>query len=114
MNKMELMGHLVCPVLLRELRGGRTVGKSIISVPRVRDGERVGTDWVPIAVWDRQAVNAARYLHLGSLVHIRGRLHSFYELMLTDDGQRRSRLRMEVVVNRITYLGPRPPAGGEG
>ncbi len=76
MNKVMLMGNLARAVELRELGGGKTIGKAVMAVSRVgRGGEKKGTDWVPIVLWDRQAANAARYLGKGSRVAVEGRIH---------------------------------------
>jgi single-stranded DNA-binding protein len=111
MNRVQLIGMLVCPVELRTLRIGRTFGKTIIAVPR---GIELGTDWVTLTLWDRQAVNAARYLNEGARVAIEGRIHGTYRVTKADDGSKRTRRSVEVIVERIAYLSPRPPAGVAG
>jgi single-stranded DNA-binding protein len=68
---------------------------------------------VPTTLWDRQAQAAARYLDKGSRVAVEGRLHvDFVAVRGAAEGEvRRSRLAVEVVVDRITYLSPiRRPA----
>ncbi len=112
MNNVQLIGNLARAVELRELGGGKVVGKSIIAVSRVNRGTRVGTDWIPITLWDRQAQSAARYLGKGSRVAIQGRLHGDYVPVKGAEGeQKRTRLALEVIVDRITYLSPmRRPA----
>ncbi len=50
MNNVQLIGNLARAVELRELGGGKVVGKSIIAVSRVNRGTRVGTDWIPITL----------------------------------------------------------------
>src|SRR5579859_5500236 len=111
MNRVVLIGVLACPVELRELSMGRTIGKTIIAVSR---GADVGTYWIGLTLWDRQAINAARYLGQGSQVAVQGRLHGAYRTTWAADGTRGSRRTVDVVVDRITYLSPRPPAGGRG
>ena len=62
-SKVFLIGNLGRAVELRDVGGGRVVGKTIIAVSRVAPGgEKKGTDWIPVVLWDRQATNAARYL----------------------------------------------------
>jgi single-strand DNA-binding protein len=115
MNKVVLMGNLARAVELRELGGGKTIGKTVLAVSRFgRGGERKGTDWVPIVLWDRQATNAARYLGKGSRVAIEGRIHGdFVPRKGAGEGERPAvRLVVEVVVDRITYLSQTRPAGG--
>ena len=117
MNKVFLIGNLGRAVELRDVGGGRVVGKTIIAVSRVAPGgEKKGTDWIPVVLWDRQATNAARYLHKGARVATDGRLHGDFvprrRAEGEDEGRQPSRLVVEVVVTRITYLSPRPAAGG--
>jgi len=104
-NRVLLMGNLARAVELRELGAGRVVGKTILAVSRMRKGLRIGTDWVPITLWDRQAQAAARYLDKGSRVAVEGRLHVDYVAVKgAESDVRRSRLAVEVIVDRITYL----------
>jgi single-strand DNA-binding protein len=114
MNRVQLIGNLGRAVELRELGGGKVVGKTILAVSRMRKGERSGTDWIPLTLWDRQAQSAARYLGRGSRVAVEGRLHGdFVPVKGGGEGEgKRSQLRLEVVVDRITYLTP-PRRGGE-
>jgi single-strand DNA-binding protein len=113
MNRVQLIGNLGRAVELRELGGGKVVGKTILAVSRMRKGERAGTDWIPITLWDRQAQSAAKYLGRGSRVAIEGRLHGDFVPVKGGEGEaKRSQLRLEVVVDRITYLTP-PKRGGE-
>jgi single stranded DNA-binding protein len=113
MNRIMLMGNLARAVELRELSGGRVVGKTILAVSRMRKAERVGTDWIPITLWDRQAQSAARYLDKGSRVAVEGRLHGDYVPVRggAEGEPKRTRLALEVIVDRITYLSPVKRAG---
>lgn len=112
MNNVQLIGNLGRPVELRELGGGKVVGKTILAISRMRKGERVGTDWVPITLLDRQAQSAARYLDKGSRVAIQGRIHGDFVPVRGAEGEgKRTQLRLEVVVDRITYLTPLRRAG---
>ncbi|SRR5712691_2854494 len=112
MNRVHLIGNLARAVELRELGGGKVVGKSLVAVSRMRKGERIGTDWIPVTLWDRQAQSAAKYLGKGSRVAVEGRLHGDYVPVKGGEGEaKRSRLVLEVVVDRITYLSPPRRAG---
>jgi single-strand DNA-binding protein len=112
MNTVHIMGNLGRAVELRELGGGKVVGKTLVAVSRMRKGERVGTDWIPITLWDRQAQSAAKYLDKGSRVAVEGRLHGDYVPVKGGEGEaKRSRLVLEVIVDRITYLTPPRRAG---
>src|SRR5215471_15736257 len=115
MNDVNLIGNLGRDVQVRELAGGKAIGKTLLAVSRMRQGQRAGTDWIPITLWDRQATNAAKYLGKGSRVAVQGRLHGDYVPVKGAEGeQRRTRLVLEVIVDRITYLSaPRQAGGGE-
>jgi single-strand DNA-binding protein len=106
MNNVQLIGNLARAVELRELGGNKVVGKSLLAVSRMHKGTRTGTDWIPITLWDKQAQAAARYLEKGSRVAIQGRLHGDYVPVKgqAEGEAKKSRLVLEVVVDRITYL----------
>jgi len=106
MNNVQLIGNLARAVELRELGGGKVVGKSILAVSRMNKGTRTGTDWIPVTLWDRQAQAAAKYLGKGSRIAIQGRLHGDYVPVKgqADGEPKRTRLVLEVIVDRITYL----------
>jgi single-strand DNA-binding protein len=118
MNNVQLIGNLARAVELRELGGGKVVGKSILAVSRTNKGTRTGTDWIPVTLWDKQAQAAAKYLEKGSRIAIQGRLHGDYVPVKgqAEGEPKRSRLVLEVIVDRITYLSPmrRPGEATEG
>ena len=118
MNNVQFIGNLARAVELRELGGGKVVGKSILAVSRTSKGTRTGTDWIPVTLWDRQAQAAAKYLGKGSRIAVQGRLHGDYvPVKGQSEGEaKRSRLVLEVIVDRITYLSPmkRPGETGAG
>jgi single-strand DNA-binding protein len=113
MNNVQLIGNLARAVELRELGGSKVVGKTLLAVSRMHKGTRTGTDWIPITLWDRTAQSAARYLDKGSRVAIQGRLHGDYvPIKGQAEGEpKRSRLVLEVIVDRITYLSAVKRAG---
>ena len=106
MNNVQFIGNLARAVELRELGGNKVVGKSILAVSRTHKGTRTGTDWIPITLWDRQAQAAAKYLGKGSRIAVQGRLHGDYVPVKgqVEGETKRSRLVLEVIVDRITYL----------
>jgi len=106
MNNVHLIGNLARAVELRELGGNKVVGKAILAVSRMNRGTRTGTDWIPITLWDRQAQAAAKYLDKGSRIAVQGRLHGDYVPVKgqAEGEARRTQLRLEVIVDRITYL----------
>jgi len=106
MNNVHLIGNLARAVELRELGGSKVVGKAILAVSRMNRGTRTGTDWIPITLWDRQAQAAAKYLDKGSRIAVQGRLHGDYVPVKgqAEGEAKRTQLRLEVIVDRITYL----------
>ena len=118
MNNVQLIGNLARAVELRELGGNKVVGKTLLAVSRMHKGTRTGTDWIPVTLWDKQAQAAARYLEKGSRVAVQGRLHGDYvPIKGQAEGEaKRSRLVLEVIVDRITYLSAvkRPGEGQAG
>ena len=115
MNNVQLIGNLGRAVELRELGGGKVVGKTIVAVSRMHKGTRTGTDWIPVTLWDRQAQSAAKYLDKGSRVAIQGRLHGDYVPVKGSEGDaRKTRLMLDVVVDRITYLSAMRRPGDAG
>src|SRR5258708_35762421 len=113
MSRVHVIGTLGRAVELRELGGGKAVGKTLVGVSRMRKGERIGTDWIPVTLWDRQAQSAAKYLGKGSRVAVEGRLHGDDVPGEGGEGEGKpSRLGLEGGVGRSTYLDPPRRAGG--
>ena len=109
MNKVELIGDLVCPVEVRRDRStGRTIGKAIIAVSR----GVLGVDIAPVTLRGREAVDANKYLGEGSTVFVRGHIHGGFLAERGATGVRSRRL-VYVIADRVTYLAVRPPATGE-
>src|SRR5262245_44602064 len=72
MNRVDLIGDLVSPVQVRrDWSTGRTMGRAILAVPH-----EAGMDLIPVTLWGREAVDAARYLGEGSTVAVKGHIHS--------------------------------------
>ena len=90
------------------MRTNNVYGRTLLAVPRVRDGRTVGIDWVPIVLRGQQARNAARFLRTGSEVAVTGRLHGRYRLQPALNGRMEKRLLLVVVVDQITFLSLRP------
>lgn len=107
MNRVQLVGQLVYPVEVRRDRvTGLATAKSIIAVPR-----DMGTDFVPVTLRDREAIDAERYLGDGSTVAIEARLHCALMAERDRDGARLRRQLVYVIANRVTYLDVRPFKG---
>jgi single-stranded DNA-binding protein len=102
MNTVLLVGELVSPVVVKRDRiSKRTWGKAIIAVPR---GGAAGIDFVPVTLRDREAEMAARYLDDGSLVSIKGRLHSAVRFEPDANDVYAVRRSLWVIAERVTYL----------
>jgi single-strand DNA-binding protein len=117
LNKVFLMGNLTRDPELRYTPGGSVVAEFGLAVNRqyrTQSGEnREETTFVDIVVWGRQAETVNQYLSKGRPVLVEGRLQ--YDAWETQDGQRRSKLR--VVGDRVQFLGSRGEGGagrGEG
>jgi single-stranded DNA-binding protein len=109
MNRINLIGSIERTIEVREVRAGRTYGRTVLAVPRMRDGRTVGIDWIPIVLRGQQVRNAARFLRPGSKVAITGHLHGRYRLRpAARNGGMVKRLLLIVVVDQITYLSLRP------
>lgn len=108
MNRVQLVGQLVYPVEVRRDRvTGLTTARSLIAVPRA-----TGTDFVPVTLRDREAIDAERYLGDGSTVAIEARLHGALIAQSDGLGARVRRQVVYVIANRVTYLDVRPFKGG--
>jgi len=98
MNVVTLIGNLATDVELKDVANGKRVASFVLAVDRhSKDG---GTDFVRVAVWDRQADLCGQYLGKGKRVGLDGRLRS--RSWNAEDGSRRSAL--EVVANRVEFL----------
>jgi single-stranded DNA-binding protein len=110
MNSVELIGHLVFPVEAQHEYGtGRPVARAMLAVSHGTDA----LDFVPVTLRGLEAADAAKYLGDGSVLAVRGHLHSALVLDRDMYGARRRHRHLYVIVDRITYLTVRPPRGGE-
>jgi single-strand DNA-binding protein len=106
-NRVLLIGNLTRDPELRYIPSGTAVANFGLATNRVyttQDGERKEeVCFVDIVTWAKTAENCANYLSKGSPIFIEGRLQ--YDSWETEDGQKRSRLR--VVADRVQFLGGR-------
>jgi len=66
---------------------------------------------VPVTLWDREAVDASKYLGDGSKVAVRAHIHS--RVVVERPGNDGKRLRLlYVIAERVTYLDVRAPRAG--
>ncbi|MBD3183566.1 single-stranded DNA-binding protein [Candidatus Poribacteria bacterium] len=107
LNRVFLMGNLTRDPEIRYIPSGTAVTTFGLAVNRIyttQDGERnEDVCFVDIVTWAKTAENCANYLSKGRPVFIEGRLQ--YRSWETEDGQKRSKL--EVVANRVQFLGGR-------
>ena len=110
-NRVILMGHLTRDPAFRRVPSGTAVCTLGLAVNRrYRNGEgawQEETTFVDVVTWGRQAEVSAERLAKGSPVLLEGRLH--LDRWETEEGQKRSRLR--VVAETIRFL-PKGPVGG--
>src|SRR5690606_11433204 len=107
MNTVALIGRLGGDPQLRYTPNGTAVANASLAVPR--RGNREETDWFDLTFWGKTAELAANHLTKGRQVGNSGRLQ---QERCEKDGEKRS--RVVVVVEEITFVGPRPDSvGGE-
>ena len=110
-NRVILVGNLTRDPQLRYTQSGTAVsdiGLAVNDRYKNSSGEWVEEPtFVDVTLWARTAEVASEYLSKGSPVLIEGRLK--YETWQTNDGQKRSKLR--VVCERMQMLGGR--GGGQ-
>lgn len=111
-NRVLLMGNLTRDPELRYIPSGTAVAEFGLAVNRKFKGQsgelQEETTFVDIVVWGRQGENVNQYLSKGRAVFVEGRLQ--YDAWESQDGQKRSRLR--VVADNVQFLGG--PGGGGG
>jgi single-strand DNA-binding protein len=114
-NKVLLMGNLTRDPELRYIPSGTAVAKFGLAVNRDYVDKQSGDKkesvcFVDITVWGKQAETCNQYLTKGRPVFIEGRLE--FSSWETKEGDKRSKL--EVVAERVQFLGGRKDEGGEG
>ena len=107
MNTVSLIGNLATEVELREVGEGKKVASFLLAVGR--GGRDAGADFVGVSVWDRQAELCAEYLGKGRRVGVMG-----YPRSRTWEEEGRRRRAVEVVAQRVDFLGGPRREEGEG
>ena len=111
-NRVLLMGRLTKDPELRYTPKGTAVSDIGLAINReftAGTERRKETTFVDVTFWSRQAELICEYLRKGSPLFVEGRLA--LDTWETQDGQKRSRLR--VVAENFQFLGGRS-GGGEG
>lgn len=112
-NRVILAGNLTRNPELRYIPSGQAVTNFTVAINRnytTQSGERrEETSFIPIVVWGKQGETCNQYLTKGRAVLVEGRLqqHSWE----TQEGQKRSTI--EVVADRVVFLGGAKPSEGE-
>ena len=106
-NKVQLIGRLGSKVEIKNLEGGKTLGKVSLATNEYyknQKGERVEeTTWHNIVAWGKQAELLDKYTDKGSEIAIEGKLSNrSYE-----DKEGVKRYISEVVVQNILLMGER-------
>lgn len=114
-NKVFLAGNLTRDPEMRFIPSGTAVATLRLAVNRSyqgRDGNRKEeVAYVTVVVWGKQAQTCQEHLKKGNAVMVEGRLQS--RSWETEEKEKRS--AMEVVAERVHFLGGRRPgSGGEG
>ncbi|MFA5028205.1 MAG: single-stranded DNA-binding protein [Candidatus Methylomirabilota bacterium] len=113
-NKAILMGNLTRDPELRTTPSGTSVCQFDLALNRSytsQSGERKEeVCYVTIVVWGKQGENCAQYLKKGRGAHVEGHLQQ--RSWTTPEGQKRS--KMEVVADRVQFLGDGRGGRGSG
>ncbi len=110
-NKVILMGNLTRDPEKRYTQGGTCIVNIGLAVNRrIKRNEEWVDDvsFFDIVVFGNQAENCAKFLAKGRPVLVDGELQQ--RRWETPEGQKRS--KVEVVANRVAFLGSRPDSGG--
>lgn len=106
-NKVQLIGRLGSKVEIKNLEGGKTLGKVSLATNEYyknQKGERVEeTTWHNIVAWGKQAELLDKYTNKGSEIAVEGKLSNrSYE-----DKEGIKRYISEVIVHNILLMGER-------
>lgn len=104
MNKVMLAGRMTKPVEIKTLPSGTKVAVGSLASHDYRGGEE-RTEFHRLVFWEKLAEIAANHLQTGSLVAVDGKLKTHE---WESEGARR--WMTEVIVNRLEFLGPKPPS----
>lgn len=101
LNRVELIGHVGADPEIHTTKGGTRVAKMSVATNR-RSGTEEATDWHRIALWDKLAGVAERFIKKGDPVWVEGELR----YSVSGEGAAR-RFRAEIVGRRVILLGSR-------
>lgn len=110
MNTLHIIGNLTANPEARVIQGANgpnTVCNFTVAVNRIVKGQRV-TEYFRVALWNKQADNAMKYLSKGRQVAVTGPVTG--RAYQSQDGQLRYSLEIQDV-REIQYLGMKPEGG---
>lgn len=113
LNHVVLIGNLTRAPQLRQIPSGTSVadlGLATNEHYRTSNGDIAETTcFVDIVTWGKQAENCSKFLRKGSPIFVEGKLQ--LDQWKTDDGQKRSRLRVKA--DRVRFLSKNPDSQKE-
>ena len=112
LNRVELLGRLGRDPEQKTSQNGSVIATLSIATEssfKDKSGQwQKTTDWHRVTIFGKQAENACRYLHKGSLVLIEGSLR--YRTWEGQDGQKHS--ATDIVAQSVQFLDSKPREGG--
>lgn len=106
MNVVALVGNVASEPELKDTPNGRACCTFRLAVSRIGQDQ---ADFLTIVAWERQAELCKEYIQIGRRIGVDGRLrHTTWK---AEDGSPRS--RVEVVANRVEFLGPNKDRSNE-
>ena len=96
-NKVVLVGRISTDLELKQTNNGKSYCRFNLAVNRMNEG----TDFIPAAVWNKQAENIVQYQSKGSLILIEGSIGTGNYT----DQNGNNRKTFEVMVQNVQFLG---------
>src|SRR5437763_11409734 len=107
------VGRLGKDVDMRYTKSGQAVARVLLAIARYGKDGRKTTDWVPLVLWGKNAINTSQFAGKGNRVAVTGSISSEFWERETEAGKK-SQLSPEIVVERIDFVDPpgyRPSSG---
>lgn len=96
-NKVVLVGRISNDLELRQTNNGKSYCRFNLAVNRMNEG----TDFITIAVWNKQAENVVSYQSKGSLILVEGSISTGNYT----DAEGNNRKTFEVMAQNVQFLG---------
>ena len=96
-NKVVLVGRISTDLELKQTNNGKSYCRFNLAVNRMNEG----TDFIPAAVWNKQAENIVQYQSKGSLILIEGSIGTGNYT----DQNGNNRKTFEIMVQNVQFLG---------